>query len=117
MPKVAIPAAKVSSRAISLPWRVPDAPVSAVSAVAAPAVPPASPCCALPATGAAGAARVGAGLTTGNRLARLPVGLGADMPRLVPRGNCIGRAKGPATTGDKVRPPLAAGLRGNGTGG
>lgn len=114
MPRAAIPAAKVSSRAISLPWRVPNTPVLAVSAVAAPALAPAGSCWALPTPAAAGVA--GAGVTTGNRLARLPVGLGADIPRPVPRGNCVDPAKGPAILGDNVSSPLAAWLRGNGTG-
>ena len=113
MPKAAIPAATVSSRATSLPWRVPSTPLSAVSAVAAPALAPAGPSWALPTPGAAG---VGAGVTTGNRLARLPVGLGADIPGPVPRGNCPGRSRGPATIGDRVRSPPAAWLLGNGTG-
>ena len=114
MPKAAIPAARVSSRAISLPWRVANAPVSAVSAVATPALAPAGPYPALPALGAAEV--VGTGVTTGNRLARLPAGLGADRPRPVPRGNCVGRASGPATSGDRMRSPLTAGLLGEGTG-
>ena len=113
MPKAAIPAATVSSRATSLPWRVPSTPLSAVSAVAAPALAPAGPSWALPTPGAAG---VGAGVTTGNRLARLPVGLGADIPGPVPRGNCPGRSRGPATIGDRVRSPPAAWLLRNGTG-
>ena len=44
MPKAAIPAARVSSRAISLLWGVPNTPVSAVSVVAAPALAPADSC-------------------------------------------------------------------------
>src|SRR6516162_905249 len=114
LPKAAIPAATVSSSAISLPWRVPSTPLSAVSAVAAPALAPAGPCWALPTPGAAGA--VGAGVTTGNRLARLPVRLGADIPGPVPRGNCPGRSRGPATIGDRVRSPPAAWWLRNGTG-
>jgi hypothetical protein len=114
MPNAAIPAATVSSSAISLPWRVPSTPLSAVSAVAVPALAPAGSCWALPMPGADGV--VGAGVTTGNNLARLPVGLGADIPGPVLRGNCPGRSRVPATIGDRVRSPRAARLLRDGTG-
>jgi hypothetical protein len=114
MPNAAIPAAMVSSSAISLPWRVPSTPLSAVSVVAVPALAPAGSRWAVPTPGGAGA--VGAGVTNGNNLARLPVGLGADIPEPVPRGNCPGRSRVPATIGDRVRSPPAAWLLRNGTG-
>jgi hypothetical protein len=64
-------------------------PVSAVSAVVSPI--PDGPGRPRPAPGAAGA-----GVTTGNSRARLPpLGLGADRPVTVPRGNADGRASGP----------------------
>jgi hypothetical protein len=49
-------------------------------------------------------------VTTGNRLARLPVGLGADRPRPVPRGNCGASASGAVALGSGVRTLLAGEL-------
>ena len=53
-------------------------------------------------------------MTTGNRVARLPFGLGADRPGPVPRGNCDGRASGPVTPGSGAGAPLAGELPGAG---
>jgi len=102
VPRAAIPAARVTARTISLPRPVPITPVSAVSAPCAPVPAPAGAYCARPAPVA-----TGAGVTTGNRLARLPVGLGTDRPGTVLRGNCGGRASGPVTRGSGVGAPLA----------
>jgi len=53
-------------------------------------------------------------VTTGNRLARLPVGLGADRPAAVPRGNCGGPASELVTPGSGVGPALTTPLLGTG---
>src|SRR5262249_40620705 len=107
VPSAVIPAARVSARTISLSSPVPITPVLAVSALPMPPPAPFGPSCARPARGTAGA-----GVTTGNRLARLPVGLGADRPGTVPRGNCGGRVSGPVTPGSGVGAPLATDLLG-----
>lgn len=64
-------------------------PVSAVSAVVSPILDGPGRA-ARPAPGAAGA-----GVTTGNSRARLPLAVGAEGPVTVPRGNAVGRASGP----------------------
>ena len=64
-------------------------PVSAVSAAVSPILDGPGRA-ARPAPGAAGA-----GVTTGNSRARLPLAVGADRPVTVPRGNAVGRASGP----------------------
>jgi hypothetical protein len=114
MPRAAIPAASVSSRAIRLPGRAANTPVSAVSVVAALTLAPVGSRWALPAAGAgsaAGAAEVvGAGVTTGNRLARLPAGRGADRAGTAPGGNCGGEAGGAVTPARGVGAPLAGEL-------
>ena len=111
MPKAAIPAARVSSKAISLPGRVLNAPVSAVSVVAALTLAPVGSWWALPAAGAAGVAGIaGAGVTIGNRLARLPAWLGADRLETAPGGNSCGGTRGPATPARGVGAPLAVEL-------
>ena len=111
MPKAAIPAARVSSKAISLPGRVLNAPVSAVSVVAALTLAPVGSWWALPAAGAAGVAGIaGAGVTIGNRLARLPAWLGADRLETAPDGNSCGGTRGPATPARGVGAPLAVEL-------
>jgi len=51
-------------------------------------------------------------VTRGNRPPRLPVGLGADRPVTVPRGNCGGPASGTVTPGGGVGAPLTAALLG-----
>jgi len=55
-------------------------------------------------------------VTSGNRLARLPFGLGADRPGTVPPGSCGGRASGPVTTGGMVVAPPAGRLRNSSAG-
>lgn len=85
-------------------------PVSAVSAVVSPS--PDGPGCARPAPGTAGA-----GVTTGNSRARLPLAVGADRPGTVPRGNADGRASGPVRLAGPLLPgPGGAGAPCDGEG-
>ena len=91
-PNTAMPSATEIARRIRLPWRPLITPLSAVRAVANPPPAPEGPGRPRPAPGAAGA-----GVTTGNNLARLPPWLGANSAVTIPRGNAIGRASGPVT--------------------
>ena len=84
-----MPAAAEIARTIRLSWWVLINPVSAVSAVVPP-LPDGPGPAARPTPGPAGA-----GVTTGNSRARLPLAAGADRPVTVPRANADGRASDP----------------------